>query len=174
MSEPKTAQTPEATPRQLDPTDVLKTLQTRSFAVLSTVSAAGWPHAAGVIYQLVDGVMYVSTDLSSRKARSIAENPRVAVMVPIRRMPVGAPPSSVQFQATAEILPLDDPDLVSLAGAGKLKKVTGHDELERPGGCFLRITPRPKLNTYGLGMSIIQLARDPLNAAGVAALPHAS
>jgi hypothetical protein len=128
-----------------------------------------------VLYAAVTGPdgrprLYVSTDRASRKARNVAANPHVGVTVAVRRLPVG-PPSAVQFQGTAEILDLDDPELRALAAAGRIAAVTGHGELDRPGGCFLRIRPGRRLHTYGLGMSLRALLRDPLNAAGVAELP---
>lgn len=146
------------------------TLARRTYATLATTSPAGRPHAAGVAYAAVagpDGVpeLYVSTDLDSRKARNVAANPHVGVVVAVRRLPVG-PPATVQFQGTAEILDLDDPGLRALAATGALKAVTGHGELERAGACFLRIRPGRRLHTFGLGMSLIALLRDPLNAAG--------
>jgi nitroimidazol reductase NimA-like FMN-containing flavoprotein (pyridoxamine 5'-phosphate oxidase superfamily) len=163
---------------------VIRAVAKRSYAVLGTVSEAGFPHSAGVIYQAVLSeparaagagpepapfVLYTSTMLSSRKARNIETNPRVAVTIPIRRLPVG-PPSAVQFQGTAQIVELTDPELGRLADAGLLKAVTGHDELELPGGCFLRIRPGKRLNTFGLGMSLRQLIGDPLSAGGTVEL----
>ena len=143
--------------------DVLKAVAKRSFATLATTSPAGFPHVAGVLYDTVGSTFYVSTILDSRKARNVAENPRVALCIPVRRLPVG-PPSSVQLQATAELLPLDDPRIQALVAAGELEGVTGHGELELPGGCFIQITPNGRLNTYGLGMSIRQLLKDPFGS----------
>jgi Pyridoxamine 5'-phosphate oxidase len=153
-------------PLVVSPDLVSKAIGRRSFCLLSTVSPAGRPHAAGVLYAAVGSTLYASTSLDSRKARNIADNPHVGVVVPIRRLPVG-PPSSVQFQAVAEILALDDPEIVRLHQAGSLKAVTSHGDLEHPGGCFVRITPVGRIHTYGLGMSLLRLLRDPLNAAGV-------
>ena len=107
----------------------------------------------------------VSTDRPSRKARNIAANPYVGVCVPVRRLPVG-PPSSIQFQATAELLSADDPHLLELVEAGKLKGITSHGELERPDICFLRITPNGRVSTYGIGVPMRQVLRDPLSAIG--------
>lgn len=151
--------------RDVPPGVVRKALARRHYAVLATVSPAGRPHAAGVLYSLAGRSLYVSTDLASRKGRNLAATPHVGVTVPVRRAPVG-PPSAIQFQATAELLPLDDPHLRELVGRGQLKSVTGHGELEREGGCFVRITPAATLHTYGLGMSLWRLIRDPLGAAG--------
>lgn len=145
---------------------VRRAIARRSFCTIATTSPSGHSHAAGLLYAAVDDALYVSTMASSRKARNVAANPSVAVCIPVRRLPVG-PPSSVQFQARAEVLALDDPDVLALAAAGRLQAVTGHGELELPGGCFLRVTPNGRLHTYGLGMSLLRLLRDPLAAAGV-------
>jgi Pyridoxamine 5'-phosphate oxidase len=152
--------------------DVTRALGRRSFCTLATTSPADRSHVAGVLYAFSGGSLYVSTMRSSRKARNIVANPRVAVCVPIRRLPVG-PPATVQFAATAEVLDLDDPEVVALAGPGRLKAITGHGELELPGGCILRIRPVGAYVTYGIGMSLWRLLRDPLNAAGRVAIASA-
>jgi general stress protein 26 len=142
-----------------------RAIDRRSFATLATVSPAGHPHAAGVIYAAVGTTLYVSTDRSSRKARNVAANPRVGVTIPVRRLPVG-PPATVQFQGTADILAPDEPDLTELMATGRLKAVTSHGELERPDICFLRITPARRITAYGVGMSLLRVMRDPLNLGG--------
>ncbi|HEX6425550.1 MAG TPA: pyridoxamine 5'-phosphate oxidase family protein [Acidimicrobiales bacterium] len=152
-----------------DPAKVARAIARRSFCTLATTSPSGRPHAAGVLYALADGALYVSTLRTSRKARNIADNPRVGVVIPVRRLPVG-PPSSVQFQAVAEILEVDDPGVRRLADAGRLKAITGHGELDLPDGCVVRITPPRRVLTYGLGMPLRRLVRDPLDAAGAVEL----
>jgi hypothetical protein len=144
---------------------VTKAIAKRSFLTLATSSPAGRPHAAGVVYTLVDGVLYVSMDRSSRKARNIAANPEVFVCLPVRRAPVG-PPSTVQFRARAELLACDDPQVRSLAEAGRLKAITSHGELARADGCVVRIALPRQMHTYGLGLPLRQLIREPLGAAG--------
>ena len=147
-------------PQQLARTE--KALRSKSFGVLSTVSSAGFPHAAGVIYEQVDGSLYVHTMRSSRKARNVVANPRVAMVVPVRRLPVG-PPFTVQFQGHAEQLAMDDPQIQVLLEAGHLKKISGHGALDEPDGCFMRITPQGSYHTYGIGVSALAVARDPLH-----------
>lgn len=153
-----------------DPRLVVGAMARRSFCTLATVSPANRPHVAGVLYETVDTDLYVNTLRTSRKARNIAGNRHVGVCIPVRRLPVG-PPSSVQFQAVAEILALDGPAVVELLRAGHLKSITGHGELDEPDGCFLRITPARAVNTYGLGMPLRRLLRDPLHAGGRVELP---
>jgi pyridoxine/pyridoxamine 5'-phosphate oxidase len=140
---------------------VLRQLATRSFAVLSTTSPAGRPHAAGVLYAAVGTTLWVSTLRGSRKARNVAANGHVAVCVPVRRSPVG-PPSTIQFQARAEVVAVDDPRV----RPAELGAITSHGELDLPDGCLLRIEPAGRVHTFGLGMSLLRLARDPLHAAG--------
>lgn len=166
-----TTASPTASDRRANPEldQVMNAVARRSFCTLATASAANRPHVAGVLYVAEDNVLYVSTRRGSRKARNIAENPRVFVCIPVRRLPVG-PPSTVQFAATADILMPDDPDLVRLLGTGRLKAITSHGELDLPDGCFLRITPGRTLHTYGLGLPLRRLIRDPLHASGTVEL----
>jgi hypothetical protein len=156
-------------PLILDAEEVLEAIGKRTFATVATTSPEGWPHAAGVLYAMAGDALYVSTMRASRKARNILENPKVAVSVPVRRAPVG-PPSNISFQTTAQVLELDDPELRTAAVSGDLKAITGHGELDLPGGCFLRIALPRKAVTYGMGMSLLSLVRDPMNASGVAHL----
>lgn len=169
-----TAHTPHAahTSAHAAPTvaEIRSAIAKRSFATLATTSPAQRPHAAGVLYADVDGVLYVSTLWSSRKARNVAANPHVFVSIPVRRIPFGAPPSTIQFAATAEVLPVDHPDVVALARSGRLGAITGHGELDLPDGCILRITPGTTVHTYGLGMSLRALAKNPLEAAASVSL----
>ena len=90
-------------------------------ATLATVSASGRPHAATVLYQCVDDALFVSTDRDSRKARNIADQGFAAVTIAVRRLPIG-PPASIQFQSAATILANDDPEIVRLGGAGRLRQ----------------------------------------------------
>ncbi|MDY7102617.1 MAG: pyridoxamine 5'-phosphate oxidase family protein [Actinomycetota bacterium] len=144
---------------------VRKAIAKRSFCVIATASEANRPHVAGVLYAEVDGDLYISTMLDSRKAKNLLANPRVSVTVPIRRIPFG-PPSNVQYATTAEVLDLDHPDVRRHAEAGRLKAITGHGELELDGGCFIRLAAPKVANTYGIGMSLLKLIRDPLSAGG--------
>ena len=169
MEQPQTTPTANPQPLVLDAEFVLDTIRKRSFATLATTSSEGWPHAAGVLYGASGGSLYVSTMRGSRKARNVIDNPKVAVTVPVRRSPVG-PPSTIIFQSTARVLDLDDPGLQAAAATGELKSVTSHGELELPGGVFIEVALPRKVVTYGLGMSLLSLMRDPMHAAGVAHL----
>ena len=58
-----------------------------TFCTLAT-STGEQPHVVGVLYVAVGGVLYVSTHRTSKKARNVEANPRVAVCIPIRRYPM--------------------------------------------------------------------------------------
>jgi general stress protein 26 len=132
-----------------------------SFATLATASAANRPHVVAILYQAVDDVLYMNALDSSIKIRNVRKNPRVAVCIPTRRLPFG-PPFVVQFQGTADLLAPDDPQIVELARAGSLKRITSHGELEMPGLQFIRITPARRVSSFGLGVPLLDYVKDPL------------
>ena len=135
------------------------------FCMLATSSNENRPHVAGVLYALVGRDLYVNTDEASRKARNIAENGRAAVCIPVNVAP-DAPPFTATLQGTAELLPNDHPEITSLVADGRLAAVTSHGELERPGTCFVKVTPGARVATYGIGVSPEELEADPLSAFG--------
>ncbi|MET0459417.1 MAG: pyridoxamine 5'-phosphate oxidase family protein [Ilumatobacteraceae bacterium] len=147
------------------PATIRRAIERRSVATLATVSNAGRPHAAAVLYQCVDDVLFLSTSRHSRKARNIADRGVAAVTIPVRRLPVG-PPASIQFQSSATILTNDDPEIVHLARTGRLDKITAHGELELADAGFLRLPLPTRLVTYALGMSLWRVVRHPLDLAG--------
>jgi len=158
---PTTPNSPTDDPKQLR--KVRKAIESRTFATLATTSPAGRPHVAGVLYDEVGGALWVHTLRSSRKARSIAANPHVAVCIPFRKLPAG-PPYTVQFQATARLVEMGDPEVLDLIAAGELKTVSAHGALAEPDGVFVRIVPNGTVHSYGLGANPIDLIRDPLHA----------
>jgi general stress protein 26 len=144
------------------PDGVRRAIAKHSFCTLAT-SSGNRPHVVGVLYAPVDSVLYVSTLQSSKKARNIRDNARVAVCIPVRRYPM-APPFLVQFRATAELLGNQDPTVAQLVRARRLEKITGHGELDDPENCFVRIVPDRTVHTYGIGVPLRTLLRDPLHA----------
>lgn len=140
-------------------------MKKRTFATLASSSPIGQPHVAGVLYELVGTDLWLNTMRQSRKAKNIETNDRVGVTIPVRRIPVG-PPSTIQFQGTAEVFARDSTEVMNLVNRGQLKSITSHGELELDGTCFIRVTPKRRIHTYGLGLSLMKLIRDPLNASG--------
>jgi general stress protein 26 len=91
----------------------LRELRAHNFAVLSTVDEEGAPDAAGVTYGVSapgrDLALYVMTRRHLKKARNIARDPRVALVVPLpRRVFRFVPPATIQLRGRAEILDWTD------------------------------------------------------------------
>ncbi len=148
---------------------IAKALRTRTFATLATASPRGRGHCAGVVYDFVDGALWIHTMRSSRKGRNIAHNHHVGMCVPYRRLPVG-PPYTLHFQGVAELVPLDDPEAVRHHEAGRLASISGHGAMEMDGACFVRVTPTGTIHSFGPGVPVLDLARDPL-ATGARSAP---
>jgi Pyridoxamine 5'-phosphate oxidase len=140
---------------------VLKELRKHDFAVLSTSDAAGNPHSAGVNYG-VSGpdsaiTLFVMTRRHLRKARNIAQNRNVSLVIPLRRRVLRfLPPPTIQLRGYAEIV-----DWTDAEGTGVFQNfwvgrhiLQAYRESHRRGEtriCFLRITPDPLINTYMVG-----------------------
>jgi hypothetical protein len=133
-----------------------------SYCTLAT-TANNRPHAAGILYEVVGRDIFVCAYDDSRKARNVAENPQVAVAIPVVEHPE-APPFSIQFQGRGEILRQDHPEVVRLLGEGRLQIIAGHGVLDDPRSVFIRITPGKRANVYGVGMSLEELMANPTAA----------
>ena len=127
--------------------------------MLATSSADHRPHAVGLLYAAIGFELYVLVNQDSIKVRNVRENPRVAVCVPVRKYPAG-PPMAVQFQGTAEVLAPEDSSIRELIATGRLKRIVGYGAADKPGMCFLKITPHRRISSYGLGVPLLQLIRD--------------
>lgn len=133
-----------------------------SYCTLAT-SSNNRPHVAGILYEVVGRDVYVTAFNDSKKARNVAENPWVAVCVPVMEHPE-APPFSIQFQGRAEILPQDHPEIVRLLGEGGMPTIAGHGVLDDPRSVFIRITPGKRANVYGVGAPLEELMANPTAA----------
>ena len=141
-------------------------LAKKSFCTLATSSAGGYPHVAGVLFKEVDGDLYLHVHDDSVKARNVLANSRVAVLIPVRKIPVG-PPYVVHFQGTAEVIPHADPRIQALEAAGRFGKLVPKGAGEDPRSAFIKITPGRRIHSYGLGVPLLQVIRDPVSAGRV-------
>ena len=141
---------------------VWSAIQANSYCTLAT-SSNNRPHAAGILYEVVGRDLYMTAFDDSRKARNVAENPHVAVAIPVVEH-AEAPPFSIQFQGRGEILRQDHPEVVRLLGEGRLQTIAGHGVLDDPRSVFIRITPGKRANVYGVGMSLEELMANPTAA----------
>lgn len=148
---------------------VLRLLRKHDFAVLSTADEKGNPHAAGVTYGVTwpgdEFAFYVMTRRHLKKARNIAQNPRVALVIPLaRRLLWFLPPPTIQLSGRAEILDWTDERgsaVFRLFWMGR-RILTAYEDASRHGEeriCFLKITPDPLITTYMVGSHIWELRK---------------
>ena len=144
---------------------VQKIIASHSHCSLATSTRDGAPHVVGIMYKFVNGHLYFATGFSTKKARNIKQNPNVAIHIFVRRyiVPVG-PPDSLQFSGAAQVLSRDDPEIVALLNAGKLKTITGFGVLKEPDLCFLKVKPSGTMHTYGIGIPLLQFLRNVADA----------
>jgi hypothetical protein len=154
---------PEAQPATgpaLTTEHVWREIEKASFAVISYVTPAGKPRSSGVMCAAAGGRVYVVTAEGSWKARQISSGDEVAVTMPIRRggllsLVAPIPPATVSFQAKATVHP---------AGAASIEKVPKKlasqlPKARRSAGCLLELVPEGNFLTYGVGVSIQDMAK---------------
>lgn len=148
---------------------VVKALRKRDFAVLSTVSGDGRPYAAGINYGVsLPGApfgIYLMTRRHLKKARNIAENPDVSLVVPLtRRLLWFLPPPTIHFQGKAEILDWKDEAgtrtfesfFMGRQILRKYEEASGRGETRI---CFVRVTPNEEISTYMVGYPVWEISR---------------
>jgi general stress protein 26 len=146
---------------------VLGHLRKRDFAVLSTVSGDSKPHAVGVNYGVSrparDFVIYVMTRTHLQKARNIAQNPNVSLVVPLtRRLLWFLPPPTIHLHGRAQIVDWTDEegtDVFRRFWMGR-RILEAYQASHRRGEtriCFVKIRPDPVVYTYMVGYSVWRL-----------------
>lgn len=149
------------------------------FAVLSTSDTPGRPASAGVTYGLTrsGAVMYVMTRRHLQKARNIAVNADVSLVIPVaRKLLWPVPPATIQLGGSAEIREWTDTEGTQVFSGFLLGRqiLASYRELHRRGEsriCFLRIDLDPVIRTYLLGTSIWQARRNMESASAKAMRP---
>ena len=160
---------------------VLRQLRRHHFAVLSTTGENGRPASAGVNYGMSPPghnlALYVMTRTHLQKARNIARNPQVALVVPLtRRFLWFLPPPTIQLHGRAEMLDWTDAEGIETfrrfwMGRRILEGYhTSYEHGERR-ICFLRITLEPVIFTYLVGSTIWDARRRIESAAARVLIP---
>lgn len=148
---------------------LLRALRGHNFAVLSTAGEHGRPASAGVNYGVSAAgqelALYVMTRSHLQKARNVARNPWVSLVIPLpRRLLWFLPPPTIQVRGRAEILNGNDAAGIAVFERFWMGRriLAGYREAQRHGEtrvCFLKITPEPVIATYMVGMSIWAVRR---------------
>ncbi len=139
----------------------------RNFCVLGTHGPRG-PHVAGVGYFACGLNLYIPTGSKTVKARNIRRDPRVAVHISVPYPLFGghAPPRSIQFRGTAEILPFDDAEANSALDKAPLGMRLVFRRLARRSpprfgeNIWIRVRPLGRIETFMLGVPMTTIFRD--------------
>jgi hypothetical protein len=147
---------------------VWQALAKASFAVVSHVNAAGEPRSSGVVYGTVDRRLYVAVAADGWKARHILTGDEISVTVPVRRggilaLLVPIPPATVTFHATATVHPAGALDIGTVSK--ELEKLV--PESRKAGSCVIELVPEGRFLTYGIGVSLMDMANPALALARV-------
>jgi uncharacterized protein YhbP (UPF0306 family) len=131
------------------------------FCILATVTKGGKPQSMGVIYCSKGLDLYIYTDEHSTKAKNISRNPSVAVTIPAWGPNLfWVPPQNIQFQGVAEILPGDNRVARGIYRFRILLIYVNAAAFETK-GCFLHVRPLKHIDTYGVGVPRMTMARRP-------------
>ena len=162
---------------------VVRELRTHDFGILSTASAEGKPYSAGVNYGVSHAdegmTIYVMTRRHLRKARNVAGNPHISLVVPLPRRALWfLPPATIQLTGKAEILDWADRAGIEVFGRFWMGRriLEAYEKSRRRGEtrvCFLRITPDPVVHTYMVGSSVWELRKRMESAAATVAIEPA-
>ncbi|OBF04781.1 pyridoxamine 5'-phosphate oxidase [Mycobacterium sp. ACS4054] len=155
--------------RPVTPKRVVRQLMAHHFAILSTVDEHGRPASAGVNYGASASggavVLYVMTRRHLKKARNIAHNPHVSLVVPLQRRVIRfVSPATIQLHGRAEILDWADVEGANVfRGFWMGRQILSAYEKSRRAGetrvCFLKVDLEPVIRTYGVGHSVWSLRR---------------
>jgi hypothetical protein len=146
------------------PAAVWAAIEGASFAVLAHVTPAGEPRSTGVVYAAAGHRLYVAVAPDSWKARHIGDGDRVSLTVPIRRGGLLAllfpiPPATISVGARAVVHAPGSLDLEAVSPA--LARLVPASR--RGIACVLELAPEGHFLTYGVGVSLKDLA-DPARA----------
>jgi general stress protein 26 len=147
----------------------VRQLRRQYFAILSTVGADGRPASAGVSYAVSPPdqplTFYVMTRRHLQKARNIAQQPEVSLVVLVRRWCLWfLPPATIQVRGRAEIVAATDTEGRAIfqrfwLGRRILKSYRAMARRGETRICFLKITPEPLVHSYMVGTTVFGLMR---------------
>ncbi len=141
-------------------------LRRTNFGILSTVTPEGRPHSTGVVYGVSPPgspfCLYLVCRPKLKKVRNIKTNPNISFTVPFPhyflRM---VPPSCIELQGTAEILPINEPVANQVFNSSIVLRRSLKHDLNIGESIFIKILPEKKIFSWGIGANIWQLVRHP-------------
>jgi hypothetical protein len=161
---------------------VLNRLRICHFAVLSTLDEAGIPHSAGVSYGVSSPgdalAIYVMTRRHLQKARNIAHNPAVSLVIPVFKPLLWfIPPPTIQLQGRADLLDATDAGGIDVFRRFWMgRRILEAYEKSRLRGetriCFIKIVPDPVIRTYMVGYNIWEIRKRMESGAAKVVIPQ--
>jgi general stress protein 26 len=144
-------------------------LRKKTFGVLGTINPDGSLQSTGILYAVSPpGAafrLYLLTVRSYLKARNIARNPQISFLVPYpHRLLHFVPASCISFSGTAEIAPRDDPEGRAAFAVNRILRMNLAEADATPDMILLRVRPKRSMHCYGIGMGVVQIARNPAEA----------
>lgn len=146
--------------------DLTRLIAKRNFCVLATQGPRG-PHVAGVGYFAKGLDIYIPTGARTAKARNIRRDPHVAVHIPVPWPLVPAPPRSIQFRGSAEILPIDDASAKAALDRGSLvmrrvfRRLLENADTQTWGeSIWVHVRPTGRIETFMVGVPATTIFRE--------------
>ncbi|MCJ7456346.1 pyridoxamine 5'-phosphate oxidase family protein [Candidatus Bathyarchaeota archaeon] len=146
--------------------DLTRLIAKRNFCILATQGPRG-PHVAGVGYFARSLDLYIPTSANTAKARNVTRDSNVAVHIPVPWPLVPAPPKSIQFRGSAEILPIDDANANEALNRGSLvmrrvfRRLLKNADTETWGeSIWIHVRPGNRIETFMVGVPSTTIFRD--------------
>lgn len=148
---------------------VEKHVRRKSFGVLSTIDSKGRPHSTGILYGVAPKeepfALYILAGRRYVKVRNIERDPNVSLVVTFPHYYIRfAPASYVMFRGTAEILPFGNPVARRAFSSQRILRMNLDSDMDEHEMVFIKITPNPRVVCYGLGIGIMEMRGDHINA----------
>jgi hypothetical protein len=143
---------------------VERAVRKKTFGVFTTVDPKGRPHSTGILYGVSPPsaplAMYMLTMPHYIKVRNVEANPQTTLVVPFPHRILGfVPANCVTFRGHTEVVPLSD-EHGRWAFARRRILRDNMKWLEGSDAVFPKLTPDPKVNCYGLGISLREIRRN--------------
>jgi uncharacterized protein YhbP (UPF0306 family) len=124
------------------------------------------PHAVGVCYLAKDLELFIPTGEKTAKVRNIRQNSNVAIQIPVPWPLIPAPPRSIQYRGTAEILAINNPEAQEVLSKSSyvnrhvLRKLLENIDVQKWGeNVWIRVTPIDRVETFMIGVPITTVFR---------------
>jgi len=145
--------------------DLAHLISKQSFCILATQDKQG-PHVVGVCYLAKGLNLFIPTSEKTAKVRNIRRNSNVAIQIPVSWPLIPAPPRSIQYRGTAEILPIDDNDAHQVLSKSSyvnrhvLRQLIKNIDVQKWGeSIWIHVAPKGRIETFMIGVPFTTVFR---------------